>query len=323
MNTLEKNTVDIIIPALNEEKILKKTLPKLVSIIAKNSELEFRTILADNGSSDHSVEIARFFGIEIISHPKATISYLRNIATKNTNGSFLIFIDADIEVTEGWIIAVSNFIKRYDKNSLVISGYPYSYSDDNVCWIVKHWFNNKGASKKYINSGNIITTRAAFNKLGGFDETIETGEDYDFCSRAKSLGVAIVLDPEFLVYHHGFPSILKQFYYRELWHGMGDCKTLKRYLASMPSVVSATFTITALTGVMLILIGKPTSGFILLLLNLIKIFYLASKKTTKCWHYPGNCLIASVYFIARFSSPIKKALSVWLPILFQKDMHWR
>ena len=51
------------------------------------------------------------------------------------------------------------------------------------CW----WGQAKEKNKiNYINSGHMIVQRRVFQKLGGFDEQLKTGEDSEFCQRQRN-----------------------------------------------------------------------------------------------------------------------------------------
>ena len=56
----------------------------------------------------------------------------------------------------------------------------------NPSWIDRHWFYYlRFATQRHINGGNIITNRKTMEMLDGFDESLETGEDFDLCMRLK------------------------------------------------------------------------------------------------------------------------------------------
>lgn len=87
----------------------------------------------------------------------------------------------------------------------------------------------------------MIVTRRFFDELGGFDELLETGEDYDFCARARLAGGSIVLDPQLVVTHEGYPRTLAAFIRREAWHGAGDFTSLPAVLRSKVALATILF----------------------------------------------------------------------------------
>ncbi|MCX8010943.1 MAG: glycosyltransferase, partial [Ignavibacteria bacterium] len=63
--------ISIIIPSLNEEKLLPNLLAQLSSEELKN-KFNFEIILSDGGSKDRTIEIAKKFCDEIVYHLNGT-----------------------------------------------------------------------------------------------------------------------------------------------------------------------------------------------------------------------------------------------------------
>jgi hypothetical protein len=122
-------------------------------------------------------------------------------------------------------------------------------------------------SSKYINSGHLITSRSLFEKIGGFDELLETGEDYAFGMAASQLNADIINNPKLAVVHKGYPKTVYQFMRREMWHGRGDCTSLKRLLGSKVIMASFLFVVLHFVAVSGFVLGsKLTSAFALFLI---------------------------------------------------------
>jgi GT2 family glycosyltransferase len=73
----------------------------------------------------------------------------------------------------------------------------------------------------YIPAGNLLTPIRVFRESGGFDPTLETGEDPDLCNRIRSTGYRIVEWDRIRCIHLGEPKSLAQVFRREMWHGRG------------------------------------------------------------------------------------------------------
>ncbi len=52
------STVDIVIPVLNEEAALPVCLEKLYAFVERYPERDWRVVVADNGSTDRTTEVA-------------------------------------------------------------------------------------------------------------------------------------------------------------------------------------------------------------------------------------------------------------------------
>ena len=102
----------IIIPTLNEEKML----PKLLGDIEKQEERDFELIVVDGNSEDKTPQIVRSFEdkipLKLISVKKRSVSYQRNIGAQQATGEYLVFFDADIRI-------LPSFLTRLKKNLLI------------------------------------------------------------------------------------------------------------------------------------------------------------------------------------------------------------
>jgi GT2 family glycosyltransferase len=74
--------------------------------------------------------------------------------------------------------------------------------------------------------------RSLFDDLGGFDESLETNEDYEFNTRIRRMGGKLWLNPEIKVKYFARPTLgqLAKQYWR---YGYWKVKMLKRYPGSL------------------------------------------------------------------------------------------
>jgi GT2 family glycosyltransferase len=85
-------------------------------------------------------------------------------------------------------------------------------------------------------ASNTLIRRVDFDRLGGFDETVETSEDVDLCLRASSIGLNIIAVSALAVIHKGSPRTLQDFYRQNRWHGN---QVLRVFLLNLPSLQNA------------------------------------------------------------------------------------
>lgn len=69
-----------------------------------------------------------------------------------------------------------------------------------------------------LHTCNLVLARIAFEALGGFDETLETGEDRELCRRIIANGGKIYFDRRVVVYHHN-RRLWTHFFYQRLTYG--------------------------------------------------------------------------------------------------------
>lgn len=298
---METKMLTIMIPCLNERLHLERTLRSLI-INMKLSKYPYDILVIDNGSTDGSQQIAKNMGVNTIVKLNCSISELRNLGARSSLSPFLAFIDADVEITAAWTQAITSFIIMTCPTDLIITGATY-LRPPNASILENHWFNGKEFRESHINGGNLITTRYLFDKIGGFDPSLPTGEDWDFCSRAEMSGATIRVDHRFKVYHHGFPKNALSFFRREVWHGQGDFLSLKSFRKSKPAVLAianGVFLIASLLS--FILANSPNLIFAYLLGLAALTLTISLRRSIRLWQVPGNALLASIYLYARLCS---------------------
>ena len=243
--------VSIIVPARNEAGYIKRCLTSLQSQSYPRHEYEI--ILVDNGSVDDTILIGRQYADIVLSMPDAHVSAVRNFGAKNARGSIYAFIDADCVADFAWIQSAVNLIQE----TLCICGSRCRVPVDGT-WVERAWFGaipTKRYEAVYLNSGNLIVPVSIFNFLGGFNEKLVTGEDYEFCLRASN-HTRIISDPGIGVVHYGYPKTLRQFVLREVWHGIGALGTIRQKLFDKPLLGTLAFLITICLGVIGLIKGS-------------------------------------------------------------------
>ena len=111
--------LSIVIPTLNEEENIEKTLLKIEKI---SKEIILDIIIVDDDSKDNTLKIAEKFisrlDIKIINNTKNLgLGYALNEGYKSSTYPFVMFLDADLSVSESDIIKL---FKSRKINSIVI-----------------------------------------------------------------------------------------------------------------------------------------------------------------------------------------------------------
>jgi glycosyltransferase involved in cell wall biosynthesis len=292
--------VSVVIPVFNEEKFIKTCYQSLVCFL-KGAELTYEIIIIDNGSEDRTPELLKDFEEALVYRiSRTSISCARNFGVSKSKGDVLAFIDGDVVVNMRWVQMLSHFVKNGIENFL--TGYEYLVRES-PSWIEKYWFSNLASD--HINAGNLIISRSAFDDLGGFDEALKTGEDYDLCSRARQLRYIDYCPVDaFEAVHLGYPSTLSGFIKREMWHGEGDFSSVKVFLSSKVALLSLFYILIQIFAISFILTGFYLSGIFslgfLYLLNMAITILRFRGRPMKTLLV--NSVINYLYFVARFAS---------------------
>jgi len=86
--------LSIVIPCLNEEKTLPIVIRKGIASL-KRLGIDGEVVVADNGSTDDSVKIARLYGSQVVHCPQKGYGNALRCGFQNACGKFLIMGDAD------------------------------------------------------------------------------------------------------------------------------------------------------------------------------------------------------------------------------------
>jgi glycosyltransferase involved in cell wall biosynthesis len=294
-----------VVPTYNEAELLPQTLQAIQEYVI---DISYEIIVVDNGSTDSTLEIAQQLGARVFRDTHRTIGDLRNLGAAHANGNLLVFIDADVVLTKKWVEEFRLLSANNDGNDHLITGSRCDVSID-PGWIEKYWFKPMTEERGgYINSGHMIIGRKAFFELGGFDEKLITGEDWEFCSRAKRKGFSIVKNPRLHVIHEGYPKNLKAFVSREMWHGVQDFSDLQAVFSSRVALGAMVYWFIGIAGVLLALYNWSSSWLLIVFVlnsTLCLMATLSKRRQYRLSIFP-YFLLFHVYFFARGLSIIKR-----------------
>ena len=103
--------ISIIMPAFNEEPVLRRNLPRLLQQIADQPET-IELIVVDGGSRDASVEVARGCGATVIRSAQGRGRQM-NTGTALARGEWLWYLHADCVVADGGVREICALTRRY------------------------------------------------------------------------------------------------------------------------------------------------------------------------------------------------------------------
>ncbi len=230
-----KKPVDILIPVYNGKQFL---LP-LLNSIARNTEIPFRMLVANDKSPDP--EISPILHEFKRTHPDLDMTIYENeanfgfVKTVNKLASLsknhFVILNTDVEVPPHWLERMIYPILNKPK---VASVTPFTNSGT-ICSFPRHLENNPlfdgldvetldryfqyvDFDKNFIEIPTAVGFCMAVNKnlydrIGLFDEQFGMGygEENDWCMRARSQGYTNIIAPNIFVYHKHGGSFSQQF----------------------------------------------------------------------------------------------------------------
>ena len=172
----------IVIPAKNEAKML----PKLLNSLARQDYegmAGVRVIVADAGSTDGTVEVALSYrdrlAVEVIEGGLPSVG--RNAGAKLATTPYVLFLDADVELSEPTLLRRALWRMRKRKLHLVTTNIACRHGSffDDVLYMGNNFMQRIGAVLKPFATGMfMLFDRDAFWSLGGFNEKALFAEDY-------------------------------------------------------------------------------------------------------------------------------------------------
>lgn len=252
--------VSVIIPVYNDPEGLAETLAAL----AGQSYPDYEVVVADNGSTDATPEVARAFRetdpdlFTLVSETEIQGSYAaRNtgIRAAREDSRVFAFLDADSTVADDWLeraVAAlaeqdaeymgcrveipreddEGMVARYDR----LTGFP-----------VARYVREEG----YAPTNCLLVTRELLADVGGFDSRLVSGGDLEFGRRVRRSGRELHYTPEPVVTHpprSSLSSMLGKYVrigrgieqnrrlHPELGHGRGLANP-RQYLPPKPSTL--------------------------------------------------------------------------------------
>lgn len=294
--------LSFVIPAYNESQNIEQVILSINQHAPDHIPREI--IIVDHESTDDTAELARSAGATVIVSSASTVAANRNIGAARSSGNILVFLDADVLLSKEWAYNIIDTIEQIVSGRRMLTG-SWVCVSRNPSLLEKWWFRplEQAAVKSHMNTGHMIIAKHLFDEMNGFDARYETGEDYEFSSRAKKAGIEIIDNKKLIAYHEGNPRTLVEFIKREYWHGRGDAVSLKAILESKVAMLAIAF---ALLHVLLLISSFYSSiaAFALIGTILLVTFIPAWAKFSKePFHVIAfNCMIYYAYFWARVVS---------------------
>lgn len=183
----------VIVPTLHEEGTIEKTLSSIDEARRKSGR-NVEIIVVDGGSRDKTADIASKYADHTLLLQKRGIGKARNFGAMHANGEILVFLDADVCVPENFF---SELYGQFVANGLSgASCRVMPHPDTRPSGFEKGFYSAWHNLRRFFyhlkpcgtGDNGIIVRKDVFQKVNGFDETLDAIEDLDFIFRASRHG---------------------------------------------------------------------------------------------------------------------------------------
>ena len=215
---VENPKVSIIIPVYNQ---IHYTYACLVSILQYTKDVSYEVVIADDVSTDATEHLANYAEGLVICRNSVNQGFLRNCnnAAKQAKGEYLMFLNNDTQVTEGWLSSLVDLLER--DPSIGMAGSKLVYPDGRlqeaggIIWSDGSGWNygrldnpdkpeyNYVKDVDYISGAAILLSNRLWKQIGGFDTRFAPAycEDSDLAFEVRRAGYRVVYQPRSRVIH--------------------------------------------------------------------------------------------------------------------------
>ena len=211
--------VSIVIPVHNKFELTYNCISSINDALTKAT---FEIIVVDDASSDETLLSSLMFqgGCHTVRTPKNEgFIGACNLGASRAIGEYLIFLNNDTIVNDGWLDALSDTLDS--DQQIGIAGSRLLFGDGvlqeagGIIWRDgSAWNWGRGQDKShptysfmrdadYVSGAALMIRRALFEELGGFDELYSPAyyEDTDLCFRVRAAGYRVVVQPKSTIIH--------------------------------------------------------------------------------------------------------------------------
>jgi glycosyltransferase involved in cell wall biosynthesis len=273
-------SITVVMPVLNEEAHLEASVQ---SILAQSYPSEIELIIALGPSSDETNKIARALAkkdkrIKLLDNERGLTTVGLNAAIKIAKHDYIVRIDAHSEPEPSYFQDGIRILLEQDADEVggIMQAKGHSAFQKAVAYAyTSRW--GIGAASYHIGgqAGEAesaylgIFKKSALERVGGYDESIIRGEDWDLAQRIKRTGGKVWFSPQLKVTYWPrgrFSRLVKQFYSTGVWRG--DLTRRDISAASKRYFVPPLLVVSILAGLILLAFGQnigilPAAAYLL------------------------------------------------------------
>lgn len=237
-------TVSIVIPCYNEQATICLLLDALYQQTYPRSEME--VIIADGLSTDGTCQVIKAFqlvhadlDVRVVENARRSIPAALNQGIAVARGTYIVRLDAhsmpQSDYVEHCVVSLEDNKGENVGGVWQICPGGEGIIARSIAAAAAHPFGVGDAHYRYTDTAAIVDTvpfgafrRDLVTRIGGFDETLLTNEDYEFNVRVRQAGGVVWLDPAIRSTYFARASLgaLAHQYWR---YGYWKARMLRRY----------------------------------------------------------------------------------------------
>jgi len=237
-----KHQLSVVIPVYNSERTIENCLNSVIKAFPTKKEI----IVIDDASTDNSPNIVSRFPVKLFCCTnRSGPAKARNLGIEHSTSQIIAFVDSDCSLEKHSLETLIRVLTENDtediggvggvaeplKKTLISDSYSVRLFGTSLV-------EETGIREiDSIGSAFAVYFKKVLIDVGGFDENLRGGEDYDLNLRIRKAGYKLLLEPSAVAQHDHPTSLLKLakkwFFYGLAFFGVCKKNRLKREIIQM------------------------------------------------------------------------------------------
>lgn len=197
--------VSVIVPVYEDQGALSTLLSALDQ---QQGSISFECLVVDNGCRESVGALGGYgFSIRTLREERPGSYAARNRGIAEARGTYLAFTDADCIPEPGWLRASIARLES-SRGLAVVGGRVESFVAPFAASVFSwHSAINDLDQRRFVQryhfaaTANLVAPARVFERVGSFDASLYSGADYEWGTRARAHGVAVLYDEAATVRH--------------------------------------------------------------------------------------------------------------------------
>jgi len=192
--------VSVVIPLYNKVDLVAKAIE---SVLNQDFE-DFEIVIVDDGSTDGSAQIAQGYAERLdglctyVRQERGGAGAARNRGMRIASGEFIALLDADdlwapeklrrqigfMEAHHDIDWSATNYLVAKDAQTEPVAALPHEGGGSSDPWRIVDWFSAMADEEILTQTSGVVLRRSLVERVGEFDESIPSGQDFDYWVRA-------------------------------------------------------------------------------------------------------------------------------------------